>query len=385
MRPSGRRRFELREVGAVHREHVVEAVEISALYLPRAQAGQVVATATRGRHGAAIGRLAHVVVGGAGGIDVELQGREIRARRWRATRPRQSASGRYFRGKRTARAASGRACRRSATAADAHPPRLPHTNFVTWRSGFRIEICRRIAEVEIPSISGPALRNRDQHERGHRDRPGELAGHVVVLFLSATGAGRGRWTCHRCGRVAAAPAAAALGSLRAGGMGASQPTSMNTPPAAITARMFASCPSEPKSSSSSLIAALTRNAAPADHCTREPTRRAPDGERRADRGPQQRHQCRPIHPRHVERVQIARRTEPAQQVGLQHQRHADDRRRNDPVPDAHAVAIPAGDEHQRRRRTASRASPPRRRVRCRRSRPPPARRRSPPRRCRSLR
>src|SRR5262245_62843015 len=37
----------------------------------------------------------------------------------------------------------------------------------------------------------------------------------------------------------------------AGGMGASQPTSMKTPPAAMTASMFASSPSDPKSTSTS--------------------------------------------------------------------------------------------------------------------------------------
>src|SRR4051812_27450772 len=69
------------------------------------------------------------------------------------------------------------------------------------------------------------------------------------------------------------PFAGLSSSGAAGGIGASQPTRRNMPPAAITAMMFASCPSEPKSNSTSLTAEATSSTAPLTHSARDFTLR----------------------------------------------------------------------------------------------------------------
>ena len=57
----------------VHGDHVVEATEIRRRQLARAQPAEVVAAPAGSGHRAAIRRLADVIVGGTGGIDVEFQ------------------------------------------------------------------------------------------------------------------------------------------------------------------------------------------------------------------------------------------------------------------------------------------------------------------------
>jgi hypothetical protein len=84
--------FELREIRIVHREYVIELIEVGTRHLSRAQVSDLVAVTPRDRNRASVGRLAHVKVGGSRGVDFEIELREF---------SRREGSHHPFRGRRT--------------------------------------------------------------------------------------------------------------------------------------------------------------------------------------------------------------------------------------------------------------------------------------------
>src|SRR6185436_863936 len=309
--------FELGEIGAIHREDVVEVLEVVARHAARAQAGEVVAPPTRGGHGTTVRRVAGVVVRRAGGIDVQRQVSEL---------ARGDAAQYAFGGGRTADVAEayeqdsirhglgvagkgsstgasvgGSTVAASTTAADSPAGSGPGASLSTGTSaGCAISAissrvtcwrwrCRSWRPNHRGSTCEAVMSTMPTMAMVHASRPVDFCSGVAhplagraCQYLS--GISRVRADVGGCapGGVCAEggdadefpPGGSPFSGSREGGIGASHPTSRNMPPAAITARILASWPSEPKSTSTNLIAAPTRKVAPAVHCAREPTRRA---------------------------------------------------------------------------------------------------------------